>query len=161
MKFKTFLFQLICLGILGAVSTTGLAGSKEEAELDDIAARQEQMNLKKEWAKYRLDDKQNKCYQKFFTSSCLDDAQLEYRKELKAIREQEVLMHDRQRALKAIIKDEKYQERQVNRADPQKAEERRQNVQSYEQKQLEAAKRQADVDKKRSDAAQRAQENNK
>ena len=137
------------------------AGLAEQAELDDIAQRQEQINLKREWIKYRLDEKQQQCYEKFFTAKCLDEAQLLYRREMREIRSQETLMHDRQRALRAIIKDEKYKERQDNRADPQKEQERLENIKNYEQKQLDAAKRQADVDKKRAEAEARAKENKK
>ena len=155
-KFITVFFGAIC-----ALSSVAYAGPAEQTELDDIARRQEQINLKRDWIKYRLDEKQQQCYEKFFTAKCLDEAQLLYRREMREIRAQETLMHDRQRALRAIIKDEKYQERQENRADPQKEQERRENVKNYEQKQIEAAKRQADVDKKKADAEARAKENNK
>ena len=149
------------MGTICVLVGTAHAGLAEQAELDDIARRQEQINLKRDWIKYRLDEKQQKCYEKFFTAKCLDEAQLLYRREMREIRAQETLMHDRQRALRAIIKDEKYQERQDNRADPLKEQERRENVKNFEQKQLDAAKRQADVDKKRAEAEARAKENKK
>ena len=149
------------MGTIYVLVGTAHAGLAEQAELDDIARRQEQINLKRDWIKYRLDEKQQQCYEKFFTAKCLDEAQLLYRREMREIRAQETLMHDRQRALRAIIKDEKYQERQDNRADPLKEQERRENVKNFEQKQLDAAKRQADVDKKRAEAEARAKENKK
>jgi hypothetical protein len=149
------------MGTICVLVGTAHAGLAEQAELDDIARRQEQINLKRDWIKYRLDEKQQQCYEKFFTAKCLDEAQLLYRREMREIRAQETLMHDRQRALRAIIKDEKYQERQDNRADPLKEQERRENVKNFEQKQLDAAKRQADVDKKRAEAEARAKENKK
>jgi len=149
------------MGTICVLVGTAHAGSAEQTELDDIARRQEQINLKRDWIKYRLDEKQQQCYEKFFTAKCLDEAQLLYRREMREIRAQETLMHDRQRALRAIIKDEKYQERQDNRADPLKEQERRENVKNFEQKQLDAAKRQADVDKKRAEAEARAKENKK
>jgi len=149
------------MGTICVLVGTAHAGLAEQAELDDIARRQEQINLKRDWIKYRLDEKQQQCYEKFFTAKCLDEAQLLYRREMREIRAQETLMHDRQRALRAIIKDEKYQERQENRADPLKEQERRENVKNFEQKQLDAAKRQADVDKKRAEAEARAKENKK
>ena len=149
------------MGTICVLVGTAHAGLAEQAELDDIARRQEQINLKRDWIKYRLDEKQQKCYEKFFTAKCLDEAQLLYRREMREIRAQETLMHDRQRALRATIKDEKYQERQDNRADPLKEQERRENVKNFEQKQLDAAKRQADVDKKRAEAEARAKENKK
>jgi len=159
LKFKKLI--TVFMGTICVLVGTAHAGLAEQAELDDIARRQEQINLKRDWIKYRLDEKQQQCYEKFFTAKCLDEAQLLYRREMREIRAQETLMHDRQRALRAIIKDEKYQERQDNRADPLKEQERRENVKNFEQKQLDAAKRQADVDKKRAEAEARAKENKK
>ena len=101
-----------------------LAGPAEEAELADIDQRQANLNLKKDWAKYRLEKKQHECYDKFFTTRCLDQARLEHRQEIKEIRAQEIPMHERQRVLKAILKDEKDAERLKQRNDPLKEEKR-------------------------------------
>ena len=54
--------------------TLAIAGPAEEAELVDIDQRQANLNLKKDWAKYRLEKKQHECYDKFFTTRCLDQA---------------------------------------------------------------------------------------
>ena len=152
-----------CLIAVVCMSTSHLvmAGPSEVAELADIEVRQEQLNLKKDWARYRLEKKQHECYDKFFTSHCLEQARLEHRQELKEIREQEIPMHDRERLLKSIIKDENDQGRIAKRASPEKAEKRKENVEAFEKKQAEEAKRQSDVDKKKADADKKALENKK
>ena len=138
-----------------------LAGPAEEAELADIDQRQANLNLKKDWAKYRLEKKQHDCYDKFFTTRCLDQARLEHRQEIKEIRAQEIPMHERQRVLKAILKDEKDAERLKQRNDPLKEEKRSENVKAFEQKQIDRNKREADLSKKRADSVKRANDNKK
>lgn len=138
-----------------------LAGPAEEAELADIDQRQANLNLKKDWAQYRLEKKQHDCYDKFFTTRCLDQARLEHRQEIKEIRSQEIPMHERQRVLKAILKDEKDAERLKQRNDPLKEEKRSENVKAFEQKQIDRDKREADLAKKRADSEKRANENKK
>lgn len=152
-----FLFCLSCLLVPVMVH----AGSAEQAELDDIDIRQENINLQKDWAQYRYEQAQHDCYAKFFTTNCLDQARLLHRKEMREIRAQEVLMHDRQRALKAILKDERDAQREIERKDPSKATQRSENVKAYEQKQLDKAKREEELEKKRADAKGRAEENKK
>ena len=136
-------------------------GPAEQAELDDIDIRQENINLQKDWAQYRYEQAQHDCYAKFFTTNCLDQARLVHRKEMREIRAQEVLMHDRQRALKAILKDERDAQRDAERKDPIKADQRTENVKAYEQKQIDKANREAELEKKRADAKDRAEENKK
>ena len=63
------LFQLILSSIF-LLSGTAFAGPAEEAELADIEKRQSNLNLQKDWAKYRLEKKQHDCYDKFFTTRC-------------------------------------------------------------------------------------------
>ncbi len=138
-----------------------LAGPAEEAELVDIDQRQANLNLKKDWAKYRLEKKQHECYDKFFTTRCLDQARLEHRQETKEIRAQEIPMQERQRVLKAILKDEKDAERLKQRNDSLKEEKRSENVKAFEQKQIDRDKREADLAKKRADSEKRANENKK
>ena len=141
--------------------TLAIAGPAEEAELVDIDQRQANLNLKKDWAKYRLEKKQNECYDKFFTTRCLDQARLEHRQEIKEIRSQEIPMHERQRVLKAILKDEKDAERLKQRNDPLKEEKRAENFKAFEQKQIDRDKREAELAKKRADSERRANENKK
>ena len=147
--------------LLIVLPTLALAGPAEEAELADIDQRQANLNLKKDWAKYRLEKKQHECYDKFFTTRCLDQARLEHRQEIKEIRAQEIPMHERQRVLKAILKDEKDAERLKQRNDPLKEEKRSENVKAFEQKQIDRDKREADLAKKRADSERRANENKK
>ena len=138
-----------------------MAGTAELDELADIDVRQEQLNLKKDWARYRFEKRQHECYDKFFTSACLENARLDYRQEIKDVRQQEVPMHDRQRLLKSIIKDEHDKERIAQRESTEKAIKREENVRAYERKQAEEAKRESGVAKKKEDADKRAKENKK
>jgi endo-1,4-beta-D-glucanase Y len=143
------------------ITSSAWAGPSEQSELDDIAVRQEQLNLKRDWVKYRLEKSQHDCYDNFFTSRCLEKARLLYRQEIKEIRAQEVPMHERERALKAILKDERDAQRISERDDAAKAEKRADNVKAFEQKKQDESKRQADLEKRRLDSETRAKENKK
>lgn len=149
------------LGMLLSVPLLVIAGTAEIDELADIDVRQEQLNLKKDWARYRLEKRQHECYDKFFTSMCLENARLDYRQEIRDIRQQEVPMHDRQRMLKSIIKDEHDKERIADRESSEKAAKREENVKAFEKKQAEEVKRESGVTKKKEDADKRAKENKK
>ena len=155
----------ISLGVffasLSLLATVAFAGPAEVAELAEIEKSQSNLNLQKDWAKYRLEKKQHDCYDKFFTTRCLDKARLEHRQEVKEIRAQEIPMRERERVLKAIIKDEQDEQRVKERNDPAKAKQRADKVKDYEQKQLDQVKREEDLVKKRADSAKRAQENKK
>jgi hypothetical protein len=155
----------ISLGVfltsLSLLATAAFAGPAEVAELAEIEKIQGNLNLQKDWAKYRLEKKQHDCYDKFFTTRCLDKARLEHRQEIKEIRAQEIPMRERERVLKAIIKDEQDAQRIKERNDPAKAKQRAANVKDYEQKQLDQIKREEDLVKKRAESEKRAQENKK
>jgi hypothetical protein len=146
---------------LSLLATVVFAGPAEVAELAEIEKIQSNLNLQKDWAKYRLEKKQHDCYDKFFTTRCLDKARLEHRQEIKEIRAQEIPMRERERVLKAIIKDEQDAQRIKERNDPAKAKQRAANVKDYEQKQLDQIKREEDLVKKRAESEKRAQENKK
>ena len=146
---------------LSLLTTVVFAGPAEVAELAEIEKIQSNLNLQKDWAKYRLEKKQHNCYDKFFTSRCLEKARLEHRQEIKEIRAQEIPMRERERVLKAIVKDEQDEQRIKERNDPAKAKQRADNVKDYEQKQLDQIKREEDLVKKRADSEKRAQENKK
>jgi hypothetical protein len=146
---------------LSLLTTVTFAGPAEVAELAEIEKIQSNLNLQKDWAKYRLEKKQLDCYDKFFTTRCLDKARLEHRQEIKEIRAQEIPMRERERVLKAIVKDEQDEQRIKERNDPDKAKQRADNVKDYEQKQLDQIKREEDLVKKRADSEKRAQENKK
>jgi hypothetical protein len=155
----------ISLGVfftsLSLLATTAFAGPAEVAELAEIEKIQGNLNLQKDWAKFRLEKKQHDCYDKFFTTRCLDKARLEHRQEIKEIRAQEIPMRERERILKSIVKDEQDEQRIKDRNDPAKAKQRAENVKDYEQKQLDQIKREEDLVKKRADSEKRAQENKK
>jgi hypothetical protein len=146
---------------LSLLTTISFAGPAEVAELAEIEKIQSNLNLQKDWAKYRLEKKQHDCYDKFFTSRCLEKARVEHRQEIKEIRAQEIPMRERERVLKAIVKDEQDEQRIKERNDPAKAKQRADNVKDFEQKQLDQAKREQDLVKKRADSEKRAQENKK
>ena len=137
------------------------AGPAEVTELAEIEKSQSNLNLQKDWAQYRLEKKQHDCYDKFFTTRCLEKARLEHRQEIKEIRAQEIPMRERERVLKSIVKDEQDAQRIKERDDPAKAKQRADNVKDYEQKQLDQVKREEDLVKKRADSEKRAQENKK
>jgi hypothetical protein len=155
----------ISLGVfftsLSLLATAAFAGPAEVAELAEIEKIQGNLNLQKDWAKFRLEKKQHDCYDKFFTTRCLDKARLEHRQEIKEIRAQEIPMRERERVLKSIVKDEQDEQRIKDRNDPAKAKQRAENVKDYEQKQLDQIKREEDLVKKRADSEKRAQENKK
>jgi hypothetical protein len=155
----------ILLGVfftsLSLLTTVAFAGPAEVAELAEIEKIQGNLNLQKDWAKFRLEKKQQDCYDKFLTTRCLEKARLEHRQEIKEIRAQEIPMRERGRVLKAIIKDEQDELRIKERNDPAKAKQRADNVKDYEQKQLDQIKREEDLVKKRADSEKRSQENKK
>ena len=146
---------------LSLLTTVAFAGPAEVAELAEIEKIQGNLNLQKDWAKFRLEKKQHDCYDKFFTTRCLEKARLEHRQEIKEIRAQEIPMRERERVLKSIIKDEQDAQRIKERNDPAKAKQRADNVKDYEQKQLDQIKREEDLVKKRAESEKRAQENKK
>ena len=158
-------YYRISLGVffiaLSFVAMPSFAGPAEIAELAEIEKSQNNLNLQKDWAKYRLEKKQHDCYDKFFTTRCLEKARLEHRQETKEIRAQEIPMRERERVLKSIIKDEQDEQRIKGRNDPAKAKQRADNVKDYEQKQLDQIKREEDLVKKRAESEKRAQENKK
>jgi hypothetical protein len=146
---------------LSLMTMPSFAGPAEVAELAEIEKNQSNLNLQKDWAKYRLEKKQHDCYDKFFTTRCLEKARLEHRQETKEIRAQEIPMRERERVLKSIIKDEQDEQRIKDRNDPAKAKQRADNVKDYEKKQSDQVKREEDLVKKRADSEKRAQENKK
>jgi hypothetical protein len=158
MNLIRYLTLSISLALLPNIT---FAGPAEQAELSDISDRQEQLNLKRDWAKYRLEKSQHDCYGKFFTSSCLDKARVIHRQEIKEIRAQEIPMNERERVLKSIIKDERDAERAANQADQAKAEQRAINAKEFEQKKIDQQQRQQDLDKRRAESEVKAKENKK
>lgn len=151
---KYFLIIGLLLGL-----SCAQANPVAETELKNIDEIQSQLNVKKDWAKYRYDEASAACYKKFFTDSCLKDARTAYRQETLDIRNQELPMHDRQRELKEILKSERDQKRKLESQNPQKAAQRADNKKAFEEKQEKMIERTLDLEERRKDAAKRAQEN--
>jgi hypothetical protein len=131
----------------------------EEAQLEQLDKIEGELELQRDWAKYRWDKKNSDCYQNYWVNSCLKDSRAEYRKEIDPIRVQEVELHEVQRKLRASIKDQRDATKIAERASAEKAAERSANQKEFEEKQKAAAARAADVEQRRKDAPKRAQEN--
>ncbi len=142
-----------------ALSGVALATPTEEAELDQLNKIEQELELQREWAKFRWGKASSECYQKYWVSSCLKDARADYRKEIDPIREQEVALHEVQRKLRESLKTQEDAKRAAERASPEKAAERAANQREFDQKQKDAATRAADLEQRRKDAPKRAQEN--
>lgn len=149
------LSAVVCLFQVGSVFAT----PEEQLELKELELTQEKLNLQKDWIKYRFEKSKNECYSKFFTNSCLRDAKEVHDKEVKNIRVQEIPMHDRQRELKESLKNQRDEERNLEKRDPKHALEREKNRRVYEEKQADRAQREKDLEERRQDAQKRSQEN--
>ncbi|WP_215304601.1 hypothetical protein [Polynucleobacter sp. AP-Elch-400A-B2] len=147
-------FLLVCF-----FSTLSLATPAEEAQLEQLDKIERDLELQRDWAKYRWDKANFECYQKYWVNDCLKDSRAQYRKEIDPIRVQEVELHEVQRKLRASIKDQRDAAKIAERASTEKAAERMSNQKEFEEKQKAAAARAADVEQRRKDAPKRAQEN--
>ena len=152
-------FSLGVLILLGLFNHSVLATPAEEAQLEQLDRIERDLELQRDWAKYRWEKTNSECYQKYWVNSCLKDARAQYRKEIDPIRVQEVELHEVQRKLRASIKDQRDATKIAERASAEKAAERSANQKEYEEKQKAAAARAADVEQRRKDAPKRAQEN--
>lgn len=136
-----------------------LATPAEEAQLEQLDKVEQELELQRDWAKYRWDKTNSECYQKYWVNRCLSQSRAEYRKEIDPIRAQEVELHEVQRALRASIKDQRDAAKIAERTSSEKAAERSANQKEFEEKQKAAAARAADVEQRRKDAPKRSQEN--
>ena len=152
------IFILIFL-FVASLSGVALATPAEEAELEQLNKIEQELEIQREWAKYRWGKASSECYQKYWVNSCIRDARADYRKEIDPIREQEVALHEVQRKLRESLKNQEDIKRATERASPEKAAERAANQREFEQKQKDAAVRAADLEQRRKDAPKRAQEN--
>jgi hypothetical protein len=154
--------QAIFLGIVliaSSLSNPILATPAEEAELAQLDKIEQELELQREWAKYRWGKAQSDCYQKYWVNYCISDARAQYRKEIDPITQQEIALHEVQRKLRKSLKDQEDIKRAAERASPAKATERGDNQREFEEKQKAAAIRAADLEQRRKDAPKRAQEN--
>jgi hypothetical protein len=145
--------------LIGSISGVALATPAEEDELAKLDKISSDLELQRDWAKYRWGKASSDCYQKYWVNYCLRSARAEYRKEIDPISEQERALHEVQRNLRKSIKDQDDQKRVAERASPEKATERADNQREFEEKQKAAAARAADLEQRRKDAPKRAQEN--
>ncbi|WP_251368197.1 hypothetical protein [Polynucleobacter sp. MG-6-Vaara-E2] len=136
-----------------------MATPAEEAELAKLDKIESELELQRDWAKYRWGKASSDCYQNYWVNYCLRSARADYRKEIDPISEQERALHEVQRNLRKSIKDQEDQKRAAERAAPEKAAERADNQREFEDKQKAAAARAADLEQRRKDAPKRAQEN--
>ena len=153
------LFALNLFLLASSFGPLALATPAEEAQLDQLDKIEQELELQREWAKYRWDKTNSECYQKYWVNSCLRDARAAYRKEIDPIRAQEVELHVVQRKLRASIKDQRDAAKIAERASAEKAAERADNQKEFEEKQKAAAARAAELEQRRKDAPKRAQEN--
>ncbi len=140
-------------------STISLSTPAEEAQLEQLDKIESDLELQREWAKYRWDKTNSTCYQKYWVNDCLKNSRAQYRQEIDPIRAQEVELHEAQRKLRASIKDQRDATKIAERASAEKAAERSANQKEFEEKQKAAAARAADLEQRRKDAPKRAQEN--
>jgi len=156
LRSKIFLriFLVIC-----SFSSLVLATPAEEAELEQLDKIEQELELQREWAKYRWGKTQAECYQKYWVNYCLGSARAQYRKEIDPITQQEIALHEVQRKLRKNLKDQEDIKRAAERASPLKAAERADNQREFEEKQKDAAQRAAELEQRRKDAPKRAQEN--
>ena len=145
--------------LTSSLSGLVLATPAEEAELEQLNAIEKELEVQREWAKYRWEKASFECYQNYWVNYCLSSARAKYREELDPIREQEVALHEVQRTLRKSLKDQEDQRRIAERAAPEKAIERAENQKEFEEKQKAAAARAAELEQRRKDAPKRAQEN--
>ena len=145
--------------LVSSISGIVLATPAEEAELAKLDKIESELELQRDWAKYRWGKASSDCYQNYWVNYCLRSARADYRKEIDPISEQERALHEVQRNLRKSIKDQEDQKRAAERAAPEKVAERADNQREFEDKQKAAAARAADLEQRRKDAPKRAQEN--
>jgi len=158
LSIRSKIFTGILLLVM-SLSGVALATPAEEAELDRLDKIEQELELQREWAKYRWGKASSECYQNFWVNYCLRSARADYRNAVDPIQEQEIALHEVQRGLRKSIKDQEDKKRAAERASPEKAAERVDNQREFEEKQKAAAARAADLEQRRKDAPKRAQEN--
>lgn len=147
-------FLLAC-----SFSSLLLATPAEEAQLEQLDKIERDLELQRDWAKYRWEKTSSECYQKYWVNDCLKESRAKYRKEIDPIRVQAVELGEVQRKLRASIKDQRDAAKIAERASAEKAAERSANQKEFDEKQKAAAARAADLEQRRKDAPKRAQEN--
>ncbi|MBU3614776.1 hypothetical protein ICN46_07700 [Polynucleobacter sp. Latsch14-2] len=144
---------------LGSTAGVALATPAEEDQLQQLDKIESELEVQRDWAKYRWEKASADCYKNYWVNYCLSSARADYRKEIDPIRAQEVELHEVQRKLRESLKNQRDSKRAAERAAPEKAAERTANQREFEEKQKDAATRAADREQRRKDAPKRAQEN--
>ena len=147
---------LIVFGIFTSLVQAGQIQEQELKVLDDV---QIQLDIQREWIQYRYDSSVKSCYSLFWVQRCIDKARVQYVKENKIVRDQELELHDRKRVVNELQKDEKDQLRIAEYQDPKKIQERANNRATYEEKQRLRAERAAELEERKKDVGKRSQEN--
>jgi len=142
-----------------SLSGVALATPAEENQLERLDKIENELEVQRDWVKYRWEKAASDCYKNYWVNYCLGNARADYRKEIDPIRAQEVELHEAQRKLRESLKNQRDAKRAAERAAPEKAAERSANQREYDEKQKDAATRAADREKRRQDAPKRAQEN--
>jgi len=66
--------------LLSSISGITLATPAEEAELAKLDKIESELELQRDWAKYRWGKASSDCYQNYWVNYCLRSARAEYRK---------------------------------------------------------------------------------
>lgn len=154
----SFLWAAIYCTVL-AFSSQVSATPAEEAQLDELNKIEQDLELQREWVKYRWEKASADCYEKYWVNRCLSQSRAAYRKAIDPIRVQEVELHTVQRQLRASLKDQRDATKAAERLSPEVIAERAANEREFAEKQKEAAARAADLEQRRQDAPKRAREN--
>jgi hypothetical protein len=157
MRLGPFFSQILL--VIGVFTNPAYAGQVQERELKVLDEVQTQLDLQRQWIQYRYDISVKSCYTLFWVQRCLDKAYVQYVKENKAVRDQELELHDRKRLVNELQKDEKDQLRIAEYQDPKKVQERANNRAAYEEKQRLRTERAAELEERKKDAGKRSQEN--
>ena len=84
-----------------------LATPAEEDQLEQLDKIENELEVQRDWAKYRWEKASSDCYQNYWVNYCLGSARADYRKEIDPIRAQEVELHEVQRKLRESLKDQR------------------------------------------------------
>jgi hypothetical protein len=158
---RSFIWQGLILTLSLLFSVVVYAGSAQNLELKELSQVQNNLDVQKEWIKYRYDESVSNCYSHFWMQRCMNNARTQYLKETKEVRDQEIPLHDRQRQVNETIKDERDQLRISEYKDPKKTKERAENRSAFEEKQRLRQERIQELEERRKDAPARADENRK
>ena len=124
----------------------------------DFGSEHDRINSAKAWAEYRYAQAERACYDKFFTTHCIEKAKDGRRTELHAIRERELALDEAERADRAVRRDQDraIREAQYNAERPQREAAEQKNRADFENKQeqqrLNEAQRQAEAPQRAANA---------